>query len=159
MAKNYLLHFGTGNPNNYTGLTPTFTVFTELPGFSLIIGITIVEIPPSTGLYTFQFEPTFPIAFTVDGGPSLVSADRYIVGILDPIQAVDEKVGTTADSFGSSGIDPSTVFGYVKRLVEFNEGNAFFDKTAGTWTILSRGSSTVLTLKTLVNNSGSVSKS
>jgi len=96
--------------------------------------------------------------FVCDGGAVLSSGDRYIVGALDPIQAVDEKVGTIADSYGSTATDPTTVFGYLKRDQEILEGDAIFTKSTGVWTIYSRGSSTILRVKTLTNSTSQATK-
>lgn len=159
MAKQYLVQFGVGNPTLRTGLTPTFVIFKAYGG-SLISAPGITELPSSSGLYYFSYAPTMPISFLVDGGSAIADDTyRYVSGTLDPIQAVDEKVGTLDDSFGSTSVVPTTIFGYVKRLFEFNEGNSTFSKTSGLWNIFSRGSSTQLAQKTLADTSSTVTKS
>ena len=90
-TKDYLLKFGSGNPASYSGLSPTFILFeigptlpwaaTTPPGVS--------EISVGSGLYTFAYQATLPIAFVADGGAALSTTDRYVTGILDPIKAVD----------------------------------------------------------------------
>ena len=166
--KQYLLRFGTSNPGNYTGLSPTFTVFQSIPGASFVpVGSSITQVGASIGLYTFGFTATtFPIAFIVDGGASMATNDRFISGILDPLQAVDEKIGTNTDTFGGATFDPTTLMGYVRRNLEVQEGTAAFNAVSGLWTVLSRaftnGASTLpVTLFThlLSNISGSVVKS
>jgi hypothetical protein len=47
--KNYLLRFGQNNPANYTGLSPTFTVFAFLPSGTLTTPPGITESPAGTG--------------------------------------------------------------------------------------------------------------
>lgn len=158
MAKTYYLQFGSGNPASYTGLTPTFTTF-SWNGVTSITPPGITEAPSGTGMYQFIFYPTFPVVFVADGGAALATADRYVTGTLDPIQAVDEQMGTVADSFGSTAIDPSTVFGYLKRALEFWEGNAVYTKSTGIWQIFSRGSSTMLREKDLANSTSEATKS
>ena len=158
MSKTYWLAFGNGNPASSTGLSPTFTVFAGGDGASLATPPGITEIPSASGLYRFIYGPTNSIVFTVDGGAALATADRYIGGVLDPIQAVDEKVGTTADSFGSTATDPSSVFGYLKRHLEWLEGEATFTKSTGLWDVYSRGSSTLLKEKTLTNTNSTATK-
>lgn len=157
--KSYLLKFGSGAPDAYSGLSPTFTVFRQgstLPWVSVTPpGIT--EIAAGIGLYTFAYNATLPVAFVADGGVALSASDRYITGILDPIQAVDVRVGFPGDSIGSTAIDPSTVMGYVARAQEVAEGQAFFDKTTGEWQIKTRGGTTIQT-RVLTNASGSVTK-
>ena len=184
--KNYLLAFGTGNPSSNTGLSPTLSTFKVLPSGTNVTAPGVTEIPTSTGLYYFQYDPigsTSPISFICDGGSSLSTSNRYVVGICDPADAIDQYgmtlvaigttnssyviglssisslIGTTASSFGSTAADPTTLFGYLKRAQEFNEGNSTFDKTASVWYISTRGSSTMLAAKTLADGSGNVTKS
>lgn len=157
MAKTYYLKFGTGDPANYTGLFPTFTIFSA-GGLTAITAPGVTELPTGSGLYQFMYGPTLSIAFKADGGSGLASGDRYIVGVLDPIQAVDEKIGTTSDSIGSTATDPGTLLGYSRRNLEFLEGNATFTKATGTWDIYSRGSSTLLREKALTNNTTAATK-
>lgn len=156
--KSYYLKFGTGDPASFTGLTPTFTIFSA-NGVTSVTAPGITETPAGSGLYQFVYGPTQSILFKVDGGSALSGSDRYIVGTLDPIQAVDEKVGYTTDSIGSTATDPSTVLGYLKRNLEFMEGNANFTKSTGVWQVYSRGSSTLLTQKTLTNTTTAAGKS
>lgn len=155
--KQYYLKFGTGDPASYTGLSPTFVIFSA-GGLTSIVAPGITESPAGSGLYGFSYGPTISILFKADGGSGLASGDRYIVSALDPIQAVDEKVGTTSDSFGSTATDPGSVLGYLKRNQEFLEGNAVFTKSTGTWDIYSRGSSTLLREKTLTNTISAANK-
>lgn len=160
--KSYMFRFGSGNPNLYSGLTPTFSIFNVMPGTSAIAAPAISEAPSGSGLYVFQYNPTLPISFMVDGGASLISSIRYITGTLDPIQAVDQGIGFNTDSYGSTATDPSTIFGFVRRLMEWNEGDNFFNKTTGIWSIFNRaslGSTTLLRTKNIANASGSVTKS
>lgn len=157
MAKDYDLIFGTGNPATKTGLSPTFLVFSNFGG-SLIVAPGISECPALSGHYQFTYGPTNAIKFTIDGGSALSDGDRYIVGVLDPIQAVDEKVGTLGDSIGSTAIDPTTLIGYAKRSQEWLEGDAVFTKSTGVWNVSSRGS-TLLATKTLTNTTTSATKS
>lgn len=168
MAKQYILQFGN---TLYSGLTPTFTVFKVVPGGGATTPPGVTEIPSSSGLYYFTYEPAAAIAFNIDGGSALSSITRYIAGALDPVQAVDERItelgtsltalssslsilgaslvqpilnilGTTNSSFGTTLVDPSTVIGYLRRLQEFDEGNSIFTKTSGTWAIFARGNAT-----------------
>jgi hypothetical protein len=156
--KTYWLRFGSGNPADNTGLAPTLIYFFTQNGATLAApGIT--EMMAGSGLYRFQYAPTLSIVFVADGGNTLTGASRYVTGVLDPIQAVDEKVGTTGDSFGSTSADPSSVLGYLKRVQELFEGDAVFTKATGVWSIYSRGSSTLLRTKTLTNNLTEAEKS
>jgi len=164
MSKTYFLAFAstTGNPNINTGLSPTFISFrSNVSGQSFISATPpgITEIPGATGMYYFQFGPTLPVVWIADGGAFLSGSSRYITGSLDPIQSVDEKMGTLSDSFGSTSVDPQSALGYLKRLVENFEGAAVFTKSTGTWAVYSRGSSALLFQKTLTNTTTSATKS
>ncbi len=68
------------------------------------------------------------------------------------------RLGSTLSTFGTSAADPGDLFGYLKRMQEFNEGNQSFAKTTGAWTINSRGGS-LLATKSLANSSTTVTKS
>jgi hypothetical protein len=183
MAKNFIVQFGSGAPSTYAGLSPTFTVFNVVPGGGATTAPGITQVPTSTGLYYFTYNPLGSVAFVIDGGASIIGDARYLAGSLDPIDAVDEQItalgvstfamgasllaqgvsilaqgnsiaifggslvaglGGLGDSFGTTLTDPSTVFGYLKRLQEFNEGNSVFTKTTGIWGVFSRGNTYVL---------------
>jgi hypothetical protein len=152
MSKVFGLQFGSGNPQTNAGLSPTFIMFraqgisTYPAGVTDMIGPTISEMGVSSGIYTFQFapSPTFIIAFTADGGAALATADRYVTGILDPIAAVDEKVGNLEDDIGGTMVEPNSVLGFAKRAYGFNEGEALFNKGTGVWTYQSKGSTALL---------------
>lgn len=158
MSKKYWLKFGSGDPRTNTGLFPTLVIFNTEGGTALSApGIT--EAITGSGLYQFTYGPTISIAFLADGGAGLSSSDRFIAGVLDPIQAVDQRVGVTGDSFGSTAIDPSTVTGQLNRIQEFLEGDAIYTKATGEWSIYSRGSSQLLRVKSLTNTTAQSTKS
>lgn len=155
MAKTYWLPFGDSsiNPASFSGLTPTFIAFYSAGTTAAPPGIT--ESPAGTGAYQFIYGPTLGIFFVVDWGIAVPSSFRYSKGALDPLQAVDERVGgilANNDSIGSTSSDPLTVIGFLKRAQEVLEGDAQYIKSTGTWNISSRGSSTLLRVKTLTNN-------
>jgi hypothetical protein len=68
------------------------------------------------------------------------------------------RIGATTSTFGSNVLDPGDLFGYMKRMQEFLEGNQQFTKTSGAWQINSRGGS-LLATKSLSNSSTVVTKS
>lgn len=74
------------------------------------------------------------------------------------VSDVSVRIGTTASSFGTTAIDPSSLFGYAKRNQEVLEGDQTFNKVTGAWDIQTRGG-TLLTQKTLSQTSSSVTKS
>lgn len=71
--------------------------------------------------------------------------------------ALDAKIGTVSDTFGTSSVDPTTLFGKVNRLQEDAEGQGSFNKTTGIWSINSRGGS-LLATRTLTNTATLVNK-
>ncbi len=156
--KTFYLIFGTGNPQSYTGLSPTFIVFSA-NGLTTVPAPAITESPTGSGIYKFIYGPTLSTVFVADGGSALNVNDRYISAALDPIQAVDESVGNPADSFGTSSTDPATLMGYAKRAQEFNEGDANYNKSTGVWTIYDRTAGVTLAVKTLTNDTTQATKS
>ena len=157
MSANYFLGFGS-NPAANSGLTPTFIYFASAAGQTLAPpGIT--EPISGSGVYTFTYSATLAIAFGVDGGAGLATSDRYIYKSVDPLDLVDQKIGYTTDSIGTTSTDPTTVLGYQRRALEFWEGDATVDKAAGTWSIFSRGASILLKVKNLINTITTASKS
>ena len=169
MAKSFFFKFGTGDPRTYTGLSPTFILFFDQNGTTLAPPA-ISEGLTLSGYYKFSYTPTLAIAFLIDG-ISLDPVGRYISGNLDPIQLVDQNmpsaagisqligaIGSTADSYGSTSADPTSLFGSVKRLQEFNEGNSNYAKASGLWSIYTRGSTALLIQKTLSDTSTTTTK-
>ena len=171
MSKQYYLKFGTGNPQAYAGLTPTFTLFAmggQTNGsFQTLLAPGITEGVPGSGIYGFLFgPPTMSICFVAFGGANLSATDAYIFGGLDPVQAVDVTIGQPlTDSFGSTSADPTTIAGYCRRNLEFNEGDKTYIKSTGIWDIYARGSTegindgTLLREKILTNTVTSATSS
>ena len=149
--------FGSGDSRLFSGLTPTFVIFVT-EGGTAMTAPPIVEIGSGTGLYYFTYEPspTFTIFFQADGGSSVVDG-RWIKGSLDPIVAVDQKIGFAQDSYGST-VGATSIFGLAKRINELWQADATFSKTTGTWNQFAKGTSTLLFSKILTNTTGSVTK-
>lgn len=156
-TKIYYLKFGSGDPAPYSGLFPTFTIFSA-QGLTSLTGPGVTEMPTGSGLYQFLYGATQAVVFKADGGAGLSAGDRYISGTLDPIQAVDQQLGFVTDSFGSTATDPGSIWGYVKRLQEFFEGDQTFIKATGIWSLFNRGSSTLLRTKSLTNTTTSATR-
>jgi len=155
--KNYWVSFGSSDPRTFTGLSPTFIQFFNQLGQTLLPpGIT--EIFAGSGAYRFQYSSGYStsIFFTVDGGATLAAGLRYVRGVLDPIDTLDLVLGYTASSIGSTSTDPSDALGYLKRALEFREGEQNFLKNSGEWSIYSRGASTLLRTKVLTNSTTGV---
>ena len=158
IQKQLAIRFGSGDSRVLTGLSPTFVVFKDFDGNDVTSPL-ISEIGTGTGLYKFEFGYTLgQIAFLCDGGSSLPDSDRYVAGTLDPIQAIDRRLGTEDQGFGSDVVDPSSVYEFSKRFLEFLEGNAGFEKSTGTWQIFDRGGTFMLREKTLTNTVSEATK-
>ncbi len=172
MAKSYWFTFSTQDPRTYTGLAPTFVQFANQLGQTLSPpGIT--ESPLGFGFYRADYTVglSTSIAFLVDGGATLTASVRYITGNIFEQNSLDTLgttlltvaniaplIGSTVSSFGSTSVDPSTVFGYLRRSQEVQEGNQSFLKSTGQWSILSRGSSTLLATKLLNSDVSGVTR-
>ncbi len=172
MAKTYWFTFSTQDPRTYTGLAPTFVQFVNQLGQTLAPpGIT--ETFVGTGFYRSDYTVglSTSIQFLVDGGATLSPSVRYITGNIFEQNSLDTLgttlltvanvaplIGSTVASFGSTSVDPSTVFGYLRRALEVQEGNQTFLKSSGQWSILSRGSSALLTTKLLSSDTTGVTR-
>jgi len=77
------------------------------------------------------------------------------LGLSSPLYAL---IGTTASSFGATGVDPVDLFGFLKRAQEFNEGDQAYTKATGILDFYSRGSSTLLREKTIADSSTTTTK-
>lgn len=154
MSKLYWVRFGSANPQEFAGLSPTFISFVRNDGASLGRP-SIAEIGVSTGLYGFTFAvgSTFSVGFTVDGGSSISDQSaRYVTGSLDPILDVDQRVGFEYDPVGGTLIGATTIFGLVWRLRAFLEAAENFNKSTGAWTKYEYGTSTMILQRTLSND-------
>lgn len=102
-------------------------------------------------------------------GSSQLAMGSTVSGIASTLLAVGNTVtgfntnfiGSTASSIGTTSVDPTTVFGLLKRIQEFLEGDNVFTTSTGQWLIYNRcslGTTTLLRTKTLTNNASSVTK-
>lgn len=257
--KYYSLQFGTGDPRQFAGLSPTFLIFANMTTGATLTPPAITEVLSITcGIYQFQWGTTTPIAFLCDAATtSPGAAGRYVAGQLDPVDRADEygttmiaigttiigqgvtnialgtsnialgtsnialgvsnlaigvsnqalgvsnlaqglttlgygvsiyaqvqnngttlvaignslavlgtslsiiipAIGSTASSFGDASTDPSTLFGYLKRIQENLEGDSQYVKVSGIWSIFDRAASATLVVKTITNNATMVVKS
>jgi len=234
MANKYGVAFSQTDPRTYPSLAPTFLAFNSMVDGSAISPPAISQFLAAgatyTGIYQFTYTASFSVYFLLDGITVATSTDRYVYGILDPIQQVDLQlerytatftaanstlvaygntnvalgtsnialgvtnfalgvtitaqnvsldalgisiyeiasagassvgdlsgIGNTTSSFGDINTDPGTLFGYVKRIQEFLEGQATFTKLSGEWNVMSRGGS-LLASKALTNTSSMVTK-
>jgi len=102
MSKTYYVTFGTGDPRQFTGLSPTFLTFNNAG--TTVTPPSIAEVTGATGFYSFAWGTTTPIAFLIDAATtSPGTAGRYVKGSIDPADRADEY-GTTMIAIGTSHI-------------------------------------------------------
>lgn len=68
------------------------------------------------------------------------------------------QLGNTTSSYGTNTADPTTIFGFLKRAQETREGNETYTKASGLLDIYSRGSSQLMTEKTIADSTTSTTK-
>lgn len=158
MAVTYYLVFGSGDPSGNSGLAPTFTVFQNAAG-GATTAPSISEISTS-GIYTFSYTPLGSINFVVDGATTGLSAsNRYITGSLDvgdTLQNLD--VGTASDSIGDSASDPTSLFGFVRRIKEWLEGQSTYTKATGGFVVKDSTGATTISSQIITDNDTTVTK-
>lgn len=104
MAKTYSMQFGAGDPRTYTGLSPTFLIFTNISSGATVTPPTITEALTGSGLYRFTWGTTTPIAFLADAATtSPGSQGRYVTGQIDPADRADEY-GATIVALGITSV-------------------------------------------------------
>ena len=91
-------------------------------------------------------------------GITSISYEVLILAAGSSAALSNAAIGSTASVYGSSSTDPVDLFGYLKRIREFLEGNQGFDKSTGSWSIYSRSSATLLITKTLTNAAAGVTR-
>lgn len=164
-TRDYFAVFGSGNPVTRTGLAPTFITFVSSTG-AAGTAPAITE-PGSKGIYKFSYDASATlIVFTLDGATTGVpNTDRYVSGILEAqdafgvtLSAVALSIGSTASSFGSTGVDPGDLYGFMKRSLEMAEGNQTYTKATGLLDFYSRGSSTLLREKNISDSASTTTK-
>jgi hypothetical protein len=90
-------------------------------------------------------------------GETNVAIGLTNAAIGNTLSILDSKIGSTLSTFGSISSDPVDIYGYLKRVQEFLEGQSTFTKLSGGWDIKSRGGSLIAS-KTLTNTSSQVTK-
>lgn len=98
MAKEYFVKFGIGEISTTSGLAPTFTHFVNMATGGTLAPPGITQLIVGIGLYKFAYDPTAPIAFEIDGATTGLGTNRYVHGVLDPTDKLDE----TATALGST---------------------------------------------------------
>jgi hypothetical protein len=95
-------------------------------------------------------------------GTTGVAIGTTILSLTGGLTLTSALIGNNSSSFGTSGIDPTTLFGFVKRLQELLEGDQVFYAAGGTFLMYNRGAlgaTTLLRTKTILNSGAQVTKS
>lgn len=97
-TRDYFAVFGSGAPSTKSGLAPTFITFITTTGANGTPPS--ISEPGSKGIYKFSYDASATlITFVLDGATTgLATADRYIVGVLDP----QDTFGVTLNAIGLS---------------------------------------------------------
>lgn len=103
--KSYTVTFGSGDPRGFTGLSPTFLLFWNLSTGTTNAPPSIAElVTGKTGIYSFNYGVTQPIAFLLDAATTSPGANgRYVTGQIDPADRADEY-GNTLSAYGLTAI-------------------------------------------------------
>jgi len=136
-------------------LTAASTSLLAIGSSNIALGTTAVNL----GTLNFALGTTnVAIGTTLTGfGVSIYAISASIYASSTTLSLLNTLIGDTASAFGTNVVDPTTVFGYLKRMQEFNEGAQVFSKTTGNWTISSRGGSLIAD-KQLSNSSAQVTR-
>jgi hypothetical protein len=86
-------------------------------------------------------------------GNTIATFSGSITGLGLSLSAIGLAIGTTASSYGSTGVDPVDLYGYLKRNLEFNEGNKTYTKASGLLDYFIRGGGTLLREKAVADSS------
>lgn len=155
MSKQFQFTFGV-DPRVNTSVSPTFILFYEALTGQTLTPPGITQTLVGSGFFSFEYGATYgittPVNFLIDGGAGLGTSERYVQGSLSAIQTLDTSLGDISASYGSTTTDPPNMYGLVKRLQEFMEGDKTYTKATGVWTIYDRGGTLAIQVKTLSNN-------
>lgn len=81
-----------------------------------------------------------------------------ILSVGSTLTAIGSLLGLATDSYGTTGIDPVTVFGFLRRAQELAEGDEIYTKATGLLDFYSRGQTALLREKTITDTSSTTSK-
>ena len=159
--------YGGSTATGIYGFSYAIGISTLNPIYFLAYSVTTV----SSGLTSDQYitgvlDPVLAIdqaigITTINLGSTVLGIGITLLAIgttLPSIMAFNSSfIGSTASSFGTTGVDPTTVFGYLKRLQELLEGDQVFSAAGGTFLMYNRGAlgTTTLLRSKLISNSGS----
>jgi hypothetical protein len=145
-----------GNTLVAIGNTLIFNTPANMGGTLTAIGNTLTAIGNSTYAAELAQGSTMQaIGSTLNAiGISNIALGTSIYASVGP-----SLIGTTSSLIGDSATDPTTLFGYLKRALEVQEGQQQFLKASGSWTMLDRTGATTLRTRTIANSASTVIRS
>lgn len=153
----YYLRFGSDQPSTHSGLSPTFISFRNASG-GATTAPSISEVS-TTGIYTFSYEAQGSINFVVDGATTgLSSSNRYIAGSVDLTDRLNDFIGLTTDAIGDSSTSPTTLYGYLKRIRNWLEGQSTYTRATGGLVTKDITGATTLSSRTITDNTTTVDR-
>lgn len=102
-----------------------------------------------TTLTALNVNVTNNATYIANAGATLVATGATLSAVAATLATMSELMGSTQSSFGSTNVDPLTLFGYMRRLQEIAEGNQVYTKATGLFALYSRGSGTTTMLRQL----------
>lgn len=139
--------FSQSNPSTYPSLAPTLVTFMNMLDGTTIAGPGVTQLA-GTGIYMFAHQTSTPFYFKMDAITTSTASDRYVYGVLGPIQQVDiqlTQLATTLASYNSSaGANFSTLTAYSVSL------------TATSSTLVAIGTTTISLIGTGTTNSAEI---
>lgn len=136
-----MTNIAIGNSNIALGMSNI-----ALGNTNVAIGTTAVGIGNATG------------STLVAQGATIVAIGNTLSGLGSSFSFILAGIGSTGSTFGSVSSQPDSVFGYLKRVVEFLEGDQTYAKATGALTYKSRGSSLTLANKTVADSISSTTR-
>lgn len=149
-----------GTTNVALGITAvSYDAAQGLSTFAL--GVTSVALGTSSvalGTSIYALEQTLGTTVVAIGNTSIAlgNTNLAIAGIGGTLSVT---IGSTSSLIGDSSTDPTTLFGYLKRLGELYQGQQQYVKSTGVLTMLDRTGATTLATRTIANNASLVAKS
>lgn len=91
-------------------------------------------------------------------GTSILAISVTILSSIGSGATLVGLIGSLGSTFGGQSTDPIDLFGYMKRFQELMEGDNYYFKATGALDLYSRGSSTLLRIKSIANSISTVIK-
>lgn len=134
-------------------LTSTGATLVGIGNTSIALGSTVFALSTNAGVTAVAFGNT-----SIAIGTTLIAIGNSLTaqGLSNAVAMAG--IGSTASLIGDSATDPTTIFGYLKRIAELEQGQETFVKGTGALTMFDRTGATTLANRTVTNNASLVIK-